>query len=152
VLVYEKLQVGTLVDVRDTECIWCQGTVLKVYRRTNSKTHRKTTVALLVHYNRWNKLYNEIIELPSQRLAPLHCFSGRIDIPRYNLSEEDDNMRGSVISGPTLRIAFPHPLDFAVEMFSESDGIIESSVEDSENEEEGEENDNEGSGEQGEQE
>ena len=56
-------------------------------------------MALLVHYNRWNKIYNEVIEVPTIRLAPFGCFSHRVDIPRYNLSEEDDNMRGSVISG-----------------------------------------------------
>ena len=86
VLAYEKLQAGTLIDVRDTECIWCQGTIVKVYRKTNAKLQRKA-IAVLVHYNRWNKLYNEIIDVPSHRLAPLHCFSGRVDIPRYNLSE-----------------------------------------------------------------
>lgn len=35
------------------------------------------------------------------RLAPLHFFSRRTDIPRYNLSLQDDNMRGLVISGPS---------------------------------------------------
>ena len=48
-------------------------------------------------------------------------------------------MRGSVVSGPSLRIEFAHPLDFDVQMLSDSDGIIESSLEDSENEEDNEE-------------
>lgn len=90
---------GQLVDVRDTESIWCQGTIIEIYRKYDSRLGARTEIAVLVHYNRWNKIYNEVIELPSCRLAPLSCFSGRIDIPRYNLSEEDNNMRGSVISG-----------------------------------------------------
>jgi len=56
------------------------------------------TVGVLVHYNRWNKLYNEIIDVPTRRLAPLNCFSLRADIPRYNLSQDSDNMRGSVFT------------------------------------------------------
>lgn len=54
---------------------------------------------MLVHFNRWHNIYNEIIELPSLRLAPLRFFSSRTDIPRYNLSLPDNNMRGLVISG-----------------------------------------------------
>jgi hypothetical protein len=54
---------------------------------------------VLIHFNRWNSIYNEIIELPSLRLAPLQFFSSRTDIPRYNLSQADNNMRGLVISG-----------------------------------------------------
>lgn len=57
-------------------------------------------VAVLVHFNRWHNVYNEIIELPSHRLAPLHHFSGRADIPRYNLALPDNNMRGLVVTGP----------------------------------------------------
>lgn len=101
---YNYLRAGTLVDVRDTENIWCQGDILRIYRKRSKTTGKTTTVALLIHYQRWNKLYNEIIDIPSSRLAPLNCFSGRIDIPRYNLSEPDGNLRGSVVSGTALRI------------------------------------------------
>jgi hypothetical protein len=57
-------------------------------------------VAVLVHFNRWHNVYNEIIELPSHRLAPRHHFSSRNDIPRYNLALPDNNMRGLVVTGP----------------------------------------------------
>jgi len=40
-----------------------------------------------VHYERWHKFYDEIIELPSLRLAPAGYFTNRNDIARYNLSE-----------------------------------------------------------------
>lgn len=101
---YNALHVGKLVDVRDTESIWCQGNILKIYCKKNIITGQTETVSLLIHYQRWNKLYNEIIEVPSSRLAPLNCFSGRLDIPRYNLTEDDNNLRGSVVSGPAMRI------------------------------------------------
>jgi hypothetical protein len=88
-----QLRAGQQLDVRDTENIWCQGTVVEV----EWEGRRPSTV--LIHFNRWNSIYNEIIELPSLRLAPLQFFSSRTDIPRYNLSQTDNNMRGLVISG-----------------------------------------------------
>lgn len=88
------LEAGMAIDVRDTESIWCEGTVLGV------ELNEGVAVAVLVHFNRWHKVYNEIIELPSHRLAPLHHFSSRTDIPRYNLALPDNNMRGLVVTGP----------------------------------------------------
>jgi hypothetical protein len=55
--------------------------------------------AVLVHFNRWHKIYNEIIELPSTRLAPLNHYSSRTDIHRYKLALPDDNVRGLVVIG-----------------------------------------------------
>lgn len=87
------LRAGAVLDVRDTESIWCQGTVVEV------EADEGGPVAVLVHFNRWNSIYNEIIELPSLRLAPLHHFSSRTDIPRYNLALDDNNLRGLVVTG-----------------------------------------------------
>jgi hypothetical protein len=42
---------------------------------------------LLIHYQGWNKIYDEILELSSPRLAPLGYFTSREDIPRYALNE-----------------------------------------------------------------
>jgi hypothetical protein len=64
-------------------------------------------------------------------LAPLNCFSGRIDIPRYNLAEEEDNMRGSVISGPT-RLELINPINYI--QLVDSDDILISSSEEEEDE------------------
>lgn len=72
-----------MLDVRDTEHIWCQGQILEVIKEENRNNSYNS---VLVHFNRWNKIYNEIIEFPSSRLAPLHFFSSRTDIPRYSLS------------------------------------------------------------------
>jgi hypothetical protein len=67
---YERLMQGQLVDARDTENIWCQGMILDIYRKVDEKTGRNTVTGVLVHYNRWHKIYNEIIDVPSLRLAP----------------------------------------------------------------------------------
>lgn len=82
--------------MRDTENIWCQGTVLDILYEGEE---RDCPSALLVHFNRWHKIYNEIIEVPNSRIAPLFIFTGRTDIPRYNLSLEENNMRGLVVTG-----------------------------------------------------
>lgn len=57
-----------------------------------------------MHFNRWNNIYNEVIEVTSHRLAPFKFFTSRIDIPRYSLSLEDDNMRGLVVSGAAVQV------------------------------------------------
>jgi hypothetical protein len=77
---YNTFYKGQIIDIRDTESIWCQGTVLDIYYIDKQAT------AILVHFNKWSHIYNEVIELPSTRLAPYNFFSGRVDIPRYNLS------------------------------------------------------------------
>lgn len=79
----QSIRLGNLLDVRDTENIWCQGTVLDIFYEGADK---ECPSAILVHFNRWHKIYNEIIEVPNSRIAPLFCFTGRTDIPRYNLS------------------------------------------------------------------
>lgn len=58
--------------------------------RGSSKTE------LLVHFEGWNDIYNEVINVKSQRLAPYNFFSRREDIPRYRLSSPEDNMRSRI--------------------------------------------------------
>lgn len=80
------------------------------------ESYKGVPVAVLVHFNRWHNVYNEIIELPSHRIAPLHHFSGRSDIPRYNLALPDNNMRGLVVTGPP-----PPPRRVPIEVSSSSE-------------------------------
>jgi hypothetical protein len=135
---YERLMQGQLVDARDTENIWCQGMILDIYRKVDEKTGRNTVTGVLVHYNRWHKIYNEIIDVPSLRLAPLSCYSGRIEIPRYNLAEEDNNVRGSVITGPP-RIEVPAAFNFIQIMDSNSESSDSESPPEGVEEEDGDE-------------
>lgn len=73
--------VGERLDVRDTEYIWCRGFILNVYRKGDTVTE------LLIHYQGWNKIYDEILEINSPRLAPLGFYTNREDIPRYALND-----------------------------------------------------------------
>lgn len=46
------LRPGMQMDVRDTEHIWCEGTVVEV------EWERDKPTTVLVHFNRWNNIYN----------------------------------------------------------------------------------------------
>lgn len=63
--------VGSRLDVRDTESIWCVGVVKDVIR---NERHDET---LLIHYAGWDNIYDEYICVNSKRLAPLGCFTER---------------------------------------------------------------------------
>lgn len=75
------LTVGERVDVRDTEYIWCRGFILNVYRRGDMVTE------VLIHYQGWNKIYDEILEVTSTRIASLGFYTNREDIPRYAIND-----------------------------------------------------------------
>mmetsp|Transcript_2644 Transcript_2644/g.2771 ORF Transcript_2644/g.2771 Transcript_2644/m.2771 type:complete len:325 (-) Transcript_2644:367-1341(-) len=84
------IEVGAKVDVCDTEHIWCTGVVkLKVERP--SRVPR-----LLIHYEGWNRLYDEFLSQDSQRLAPHGIFTTRSDIPKYQRSSHPDSLFGYV--------------------------------------------------------
>jgi hypothetical protein len=83
----EKFELGQEVDVLDTEYIWCRGTIREV-------VNRKKRSQVLVHYEGWNKVYDEYITQNSYRLAPLGLFTNRKGkcnkateriLPRYSM-------------------------------------------------------------------
>lgn len=80
-----EITVGDRVDVRDTEYIWCVGRIVTLYRKAGQPSE------LLIHYLGWNKIYDEILEVHSPRVAPFGFYTSREDIPRYALSEADEN-------------------------------------------------------------
>ena len=87
----EKIKSNDLIDVRDTEFIWCRAVVNEVYEKNNS---------ILIHYLGWNSVYDEIIELSSQRLANYKFYTHRSDIPHYHLNHENsENMHSYVVIG-----------------------------------------------------
>lgn len=81
-----------MLDAKDTEHIWCKVKVLNIFSH-NQKTD------LLIHFEGWNEIYDEVININSQRLAPYNFFSQREDIPRYRLSSAEDNMRSRIQYG-----------------------------------------------------
>jgi hypothetical protein len=77
--------------VRDTEFIWCKGTVeLKI-------TSSKHEPLLYIHYEGWNRKYDEYIYQNSKRVAPLGFFTSRTDIPRYYMCPHSNMMFGHIL-------------------------------------------------------
>lgn len=87
----ESAEVGDRIDVRDTEYIWCQGTVKIKIECPNREP------LLVVHYEGWNKYYDEIIKQNSPRVAPHGTYTTRRDIPRYSLKNEN-SMVGVIVN------------------------------------------------------
>ena len=71
---------GEQIDVCDTENIWCKATVELVI-----KTSIRPNL-LYLHYEGWNRKYDEYIYIDSHRLAPLGLYTSRSDIPVYRMS------------------------------------------------------------------
>ena len=86
----DEFQEGEEIDVCDTEHIWCKAMIKKVFKENGKQNE------ILVHYGQWNKIYDEVINVKSQRLAPYGFFSDRTDIPHYRLSQNEDNLRGRI--------------------------------------------------------
>ena len=80
---------GMKIDVKDTEGIWCIGTIKTVMKVENNKL-------VLVHFDRWDEFFDELIPLDSPRLAPEGFFTTR-DIFRYKLLLSDGNKQGEII-------------------------------------------------------
>lgn len=63
--------------MRDTEYIWCVGTVKIKIESPNKEP------LLVVHYEGWNNYYDEVLPISTNRIAPLGLYSSRQDIPKY---------------------------------------------------------------------
>jgi hypothetical protein len=63
---------------------------------------------LVVHYEGWNKYYDEIIKQGSSRVAPSGTYTSRLDIPKYQLKQENA-MVGVIINriNPPKKEAVP---------------------------------------------
>ncbi len=75
--------------MRDTEYIWVIGSVKIKIECANRDS------LLVVHYEGWNKYYDEIIKQNSPRIAPLGTYTSRKDIPKYML-KSDNSMVGVI--------------------------------------------------------
>lgn len=78
------------MDIRDTEQVWCKGEIAQIYYKDLE------VVSVLVHYDRWHKMYDEILYLPNIRIANLGFFTSRTNISFYNLTQSENNLRGQV--------------------------------------------------------
>ena len=75
----KEVKVGEQVDACDTEFIWCKATVELVIKTGNRND------LLYVHYEGWNRKYDEYLYIDSYRLAPLGAYTERRDIPIYRM-------------------------------------------------------------------
>ena len=73
------MKVGDIVDACDTEYIWCKAKVEIIIKTPNHKD------LLYIHYQGWNRKYDEYLYIDSHRLAPLGVYTGREDIPIYRM-------------------------------------------------------------------
>lgn len=70
--------VGDRIDVRDPDFIWCRAIIRKIFFL------RGNPESILIHYEKWNKIYDEVINVPTHRIANLDFYSTRKDISRYD--------------------------------------------------------------------
>jgi len=75
----KTVKVGQQIDACDTEYIWCKATVEMVIKTAQRKE------LLYVHYEGWNRKYDEYLYIDSHRLAPLGAYTSRQDIPVYRM-------------------------------------------------------------------
>ena len=75
----QSVKAGEQIDVCDTENIWCKATVELVVKSNNRRD------LLYLHYEGWNRKYDEFIYIDSHRIAPLGLYTSRNDIPVYSM-------------------------------------------------------------------
>lgn len=75
----QSVKPGEQVDACDTEYIWCKATVELVVKTPNRKD------LVYIHYEGWNRKYDEYLYIDSHRLAPLGYYTARTDIPVYRM-------------------------------------------------------------------
>eukprot|EP00347_Sterkiella_histriomuscorum_P005292 403357159 len=86
------IKAGDKIDVRDTEYVWCVGIIQYKISVTNSKFP-----LLYIHYDGWNKKYDEYLYSNSMRVAPLQTYTSRPDIPRYYMVPRNNMMYARII-------------------------------------------------------
>jgi len=75
----KNAKVGEKIDACDTENIWCKAIIELLIRAPNRKD------LLYIHYEDWNRKYDEFIYIDSHRVAPLGSYTNRQDIPKYRM-------------------------------------------------------------------
>lgn len=84
------VKAGQKLDVCDTEHIWCKATIELVIKTQNRKD------LLYVHYEGWNRKYDEYMYIDSHRIAPLGFYTSRTDIPVYRMMNNNQGGGGPV--------------------------------------------------------
>ena len=94
------MKAGDKIDVLDTEQIWCKATVEMIIKSDNRRD------LLYVHYDGWNRKYDEYIFIDSYRIAPHGVYTDRRDIPIYRMiGNREDNGQLSMMYAVVLNNA-----------------------------------------------
>ena len=86
----QSVKAGEKLDVCDTEHIWCKATIELIVKTLNRKD------LLYVHYEGWNRKYDEYMYIDSHRVAPLGFYTTRTDIPVYRMMNNNQGGAGPV--------------------------------------------------------
>ena len=86
-----EVEVGSLLDVRDTENIWCVARVEEVLRSRNPGGRERKVYK--IHYIGWDRVFDEYIPQNSMRLAPHEMFTSR------------EGSKESTKTSPSMRVA-----------------------------------------------
>lgn len=90
-----NVSIGDKVDVRDTEYIWCTGSVERIL-----KSRYNCADLYFIHYEGWSRCYDEYIPADSDRIAPHKFYTSRNDIPKYTRHDgPDERVYGNVVEG-----------------------------------------------------
>ena len=93
------------IDVCDTKQIWCEAKVISAITGISTK--------ILIHYEGWASRYDELIDIPSQRIAPHKTMTSRTEIPHYVLNNSGECNFAYVVTGNEQP-----PRDFPIDLFS----------------------------------
>ena len=69
--------IGTKVDIRDKEYIWCKGIIKMIIESA------KRDPVILVHYEGFEENKDEVLFKNSPRLAKAGAYTGKSEIPSY---------------------------------------------------------------------
>ena len=86
----DKLETGMKIDVRDTGYIWCTGVVTMIVESAEKEP------ILAVHYEEWNRWYDEFLPVNSPRIARHGFYTGRDDIPKYKMRHSTQSGRNQM--------------------------------------------------------
>lgn len=62
---------------------------------------------LAIHYDEWNRWYDEFLPISSPRLARLGFYTNRDDIPKYKMRHSSHNGKNQMQAFIINRIAVP---------------------------------------------
>ncbi|CAD8053219.1 unnamed protein product [Paramecium primaurelia] len=84
----KEFTIGMKLDILDTVFIWCEGEVQEIRYGKNDQPKQ-----VLVHYLGWNKVYDELIDVDSFRLAPQGTNTKQKNVLQYQQSNVETLQR-----------------------------------------------------------